>query len=584
MTFKNHKNVLLRMIVEYSNFFVGEKPIDVDSVLKKFDRHTLIKVACIQSCYYGNFSLPDEQRTYFSKSSEKHIEKLNELFLSFRKRNPLGEKDKITVITYRTSLELWRHIFAIKPEEYKNVIQEEDAELELFKVILTLNEKLTYFNHSKDNLKADELLYLNFYLLNDTNHYDFKGIMQPQLYYVYKLAKACEQIEILKKAQDVLFQKWGITSWQQYIATLQYAAYQTEEYRKKGKGGLPILNLKKLHDSTGLVSETLIDALSIDEDEYIAYEDAEIEKQEQNVDYREFRARPFIKLKNDEGYLVTNIELVCERLYNSLFFDFKPLINGVKGSVGKLDYNTEFVERKLFRDTIRESIPTHYFVFPNEDNTKRSPNEPDFYYRIQSKLVVFECKAIKMNGTIRDDGDSLRLFEELRQKVVLKTKNLDASRKAFTKEPEPIGIGQLIHHIVSIDEDTFEFDTDIPEEVTYYPILVFEDVRLLQPGLLSMLNRWFLEEMTKKDNAQQILQGCMPVMALSINTLYLYDDLILRRGLTNLIDNFVAANSTIDENGNYLMNEDSDFDSFLHKNRFHKNNEIINWLISNKRQ
>lgn len=559
---------------------MGEKPIDIDSVLKKFDRNTLIKVACIQSYYYGNFSLPDDKNTYFSKSSEMHIKRLNELFTSFRKRNPLGEKDRIAVITYRTSLELWRHIFAIKPEEYEGSISKEDAELELFKVILTINEKLTFFNHSKDDLKADELLYLNFFLLNDTNHYNLKTIMQPQIYYAFNLAKACEQIEALHRAQEVLFKKWGINSWQQYIATLQYVAYQTEEYRKNGEGGVLLLNPQKIKDETGLLSEKLIDALSIDEDEYIAYENEEIDAQKQNVDYREFRSRPFIKLKNGEGYLVTNIELVCERIYNSLFFDFKPLINGEKGNVGKFDFNADFVERKLFRDTIRQCISSSCYVYPKEEDKQAAQNEPDFYFRHREKLVILECKAIKMNGTIRDNGDSVRLFDELRQKIVLKTRNLDLNRKKFKNKPEPIGIGQLIHHIVSIDEDSFEFDTAIPEEVTYYPVLVFEDVRMLQPGLLSILNRWFMEEMQKKENAQQILQGCMPVIALSINTLYLYSDLIKRRGLSQIIDDFVTANASIDEAGNYTIKEEADFDTYLHRNKFRKGSDFVKWMTN----
>lgn len=141
-----------------------------------------------------------------------------------------------------------------------------------------------------------------------------------------------------------------------------------------------------------------------------------------------------------------------------------------------------------------------------------------------------------------------------------------------------MGIGQLIHHIVSIDNDTFEFDKNIPDEVTYYPILIFEDVRLMQPGLLSILNRWFMEEIKKEENAQLILQGCMPVMALSINTLFLYDELILRRGLPKLIDAFVEKNSTLDKDGNYVMNDEADFDAYLHRNRYRKGNEFTKWI------
>lgn len=51
---------------------------------------------------------------------------------------------------------------------------------------------------------------------------------------------------------------------------------------------------KGIQDMTGLFLEKLIETLSIYEDEYISFKDTEVKKQKQNVDYREFRARPFI--------------------------------------------------------------------------------------------------------------------------------------------------------------------------------------------------------------------------------------------------------------------------------------------------
>ena len=53
-------------------------------------------------------------------------------------------------------------------------------------------------------------------------------------------------------------------------------------------------------------------------------------------------------------------------------------------------------------------------------------------------------------------------------------------------------------------------------------------------------------------------------MAVSINTLYLYDNLILKRSLTNIIDTFLCNNATCDEStGKYEINELADFDYYL---------------------
>lgn len=584
MANKNHNNIELRRLVEYKHFFVGEAPVDVDAVLKQYDRSTLVRMAIILNCHYGNLSFPDSKRTLFSEESKRHIGKLNQLFRDFYKTSSIPEGTTIEISTFRTALELWRHIFAIRPEEYSNTVPVEDVEYNLFKVLLTLNEEIVDFTHKDDGYTLDELLFLNQFLTNDINNFDFQRALQPQLYYVHNLAQLCEQNEVMRNASKVLFEKWGIESWKQYVATLLYFANETEKYRKEQQGGVPIINLSKLKESdkTGLFSDTLVDALSIDEDEYIPFDDPELKQSEWNIDYRAFRSKPFIRFKKQGEYAIINIQFLCERVFNSLYFDFLPFIKGGDGSVGFFDYNKAFIEKQLFRNTIFNCFRPNCFTFPPRQGAsdKEDINEPDFYCRRKSNLMLFECKAIKMNGAIRDDGDYSRLLDELHEKIVLKTKNLDPARRKHKGVPEPIGIGQLIHHIEAIDQDKFKWDADIPDEVSYYPIMVFEDVRILQPGLLSILNKWFREELSKKPHLSHVACGCKPVMAVSINTLFLYDNLLRSRGLPNVIDEFVQKNSTTDKDGNTILFEDADFDNYLRNNYFHKSNAIGKWITS----
>ena len=190
-----------------------------------------------------------------------------------------------------------------------------------------------------------------------------------------------------------------------------------------------------------------------------------------------------------------------------------------------------------------------------------------------------ECKAIKMNGECRDDGDYVRLLDELHEKIVLKTRNIDKSRKKYMGEPEPIGVGQLIHHIDSIEADNFQWDSMIPDEVIYYPILVFEDIKLVQKGILSMVNRWFNEEVEKEKDLDLRDISCMPVMVVSINTLYLYDELLLKKGLTNVIDSFLRDNAVYDDcTGAYNLMATADFDEYLRKNPFRKAKDTVKWI------
>ena len=428
---------------------------------------------------------------------------LKKCFDTFYERNNLSPNDVVVISTYRTALELWRHIFAIHTEEFNDTIEECDFELTIFKVILAINEKIFSYQKREDPYKQDELFFLNGYLTNDSNNYYLQSVIQPQLYYFRVLLDFIPSNEVMNKATKRKLNDYGIENWLQYFATILFLAYETDNYYKHKLNGIPIINPENIkhNDQTGLFSPNLIDHLCIDEDDYLPYtNDDGAEEREYNIDYRRFRAKPFVRLKNGAGYVVINNQLLCERLFNSLYFDFQPLINGKKESCGFFDFNKGFIEKILFRQTIFRCLPKGCFTFPERGSKEinEKPNEPDLYIRTnKGELLIVECKAIKMNGECRDDGDFGRLLEELHEKIVLKTRNLDKARKKFKRNPEPIGIGQLINHINSIEDDSFEWDKNIPDIVSYYPLLVFEDVRMLQPGLLSIVNRWFYEEISK---------------------------------------------------------------------------------------
>ena len=55
----------IRPVIEYSIFFEGEEPIDVQETLKSFDRKLLIRMTALLSLHYGNLHFPDQ---YFGKN------------------------------------------------------------------------------------------------------------------------------------------------------------------------------------------------------------------------------------------------------------------------------------------------------------------------------------------------------------------------------------------------------------------------------------------------------------------------------------------------------------------------------------
>lgn len=580
----------LRRVLEYTSFFNDKNELDVIAVLKKFNRSDIIRMAALLSLHYGNFEMPNQKKTLFSEVSEKHMTHLNNLFKQYYENNGLDRGDLVQASTFRTSLELWRLIFSIPIEEYSNTMPQEDAELNLFKIILALNEKIYKFKKNPQNeFDLDELIFLNSFINNDSNDYNLQKVLQPQSYYFIQLVKFIPTNEVMKRASDKLLAEWGLNSWKQYYVTIFWLAKNTDDFLKEHQTGIPIIPLEKMtqNDGTGLFAKSLIEHLYIDEEEYIPAEYSQTDKKKDvNIDYRRFRSKPFIKLKDGSGFIVINIQLLCERLYNSLFFDFMPLINDSKNNIGSFDYNKEFVEKVLFHDTMFKCFKDDVFTWPKRNIVKEEEDahEPDFYARYpKGELLIIECKAIKMNGEIKDDADYERLLDELHEKIVLKTRNIDSNRKKYGSDPLPIGIGQIIHHINSIEADQFIWDNDIPNEVAYYPMLVFEDVRLLQPGLMSILNRWFYDEIHKINDINLTEISCRPIVPVSIYTLYRCGDKMKVKGLFRLIDNFILLVGKHKNDGSYLIDPLANFDEHLLRTgsfRKDKNNELIQWLQS----
>ena len=410
----------IKRVIEFSDFFPDESPLDITSVLKTFSRDTLVRMATLLSLQYGNMFFPNNEYTLFSHYSQKHMDFLNKQCSSYFKRIGLPSDGQVVLCTFRTSLELWRNIFAIKIEEFQATIASEDEELTLFKIILALNEKIFKFTHSlepeKEMSSVEENIFLNSFLTNDCNNYDFQAILQTQIYYFKTLIDYIPKNPVLLKASERLLSQWGISSWKEYFSTILFLAHETEKYRVNNPKGIPVINVEQIskRDQTGYFSPTLIENLSIDENEFIPYdENGNAYQRDNNIDYRIFRSKPFVKLENSSDYVIVNIQLLCERLFNSLFFDFSPLINGKDENIGFFNFNKDFTEKILFRNTMFQCIPEKTYTFPTRDfyNTKEDKDEPDFYARKNGNLLIMECKSIKMNGAIRDKGDYKQMIQ-----------------------------------------------------------------------------------------------------------------------------------------------------------------------------
>lgn len=133
----------IQKILEFHDLFPKEKDLDVRTILKEYSREYIVRCCHVLCNNYSNAAfIPDDNNTFFSEVSKKHIPGLNEKISKYLNTTGL---DRVCYCTVKTALELMRVAFSIPIQEYKNEGQKEDFEYDLFRSVLMLNENLMAF-------------------------------------------------------------------------------------------------------------------------------------------------------------------------------------------------------------------------------------------------------------------------------------------------------------------------------------------------------------------------------------------------------------------------------------------------------
>lgn len=168
---------------------------------------------------------------------------------------------------------------------------------------------------------------------------------QTQALYANKLFDFLDNVSSAKYLGEEFKAYFGIKDFKEYSRTLLGLLTLYKEEKYKQQKGCPLLDMDKLLNE-GILSQSVIDKISIEINDSISYNHADDKENERedNVDYRYFRSHPLIHISGHK-YYIYSAQLLIERLYNSLFFDLKPFYK--EGNFFRY-YNTEFVEHYLF--------------------------------------------------------------------------------------------------------------------------------------------------------------------------------------------------------------------------------------------
>ena len=212
-------------------------------------------------------------------------------------------------------------------------------------------------------------------------------------------------------------------------------------------------------------------------------------------------------------------------------------------------------------------------------------NQPDFYFREGDSAFIFECKAIKLNGDLKVKASVDDIIDELENKLSVKRWSLkDGVKQAIEKE-KPEGVGQLVNHIVRLENFDFKWDTIDPKSISfYYPVLVLENSEIAQVPLSAIANEWYQKGINQ--NLKTSKDKCKPLIVMTIKTFFFYYDLFQKNGFKFYFDKFINKHIYYKDNSSfYYMDEFNDFDTWMrmnytsHRDLYYKKKfeEIIEW-------
>ena len=229
------------------------------------------------------------------------------------------------------------------------------------------------------------------------------------------------------------------------------------------------------------------------------------------VRYKGIKVKPLIKIGNRQ-YLVLNWSFLFSQMYLGLLFDFynKSGVKAIYKSIPDLKSETgkEISEIKLFRPVLKNIFQSKYQVLHFAD----SDGETDAYLREGNYIYLFEFKDI--------------LFPD----AAIESLEFDSIKKIFDSKliqginGSPKGITQILNNINFLSSNVFSFDNfeNIGikrRNISICPIIIYDSMQFMLPGLNNYLNTQF-KELMSKTSSEVCFKRVFPVTLVSLDYLY----------------------------------------------------------------
>jgi hypothetical protein len=429
---------------------------------------------------------------------------------------------------------LIKQAFSI-PYKTSEIIENEKTEEGLLKAILLINDKIMDFksNNSKAldlSEKIAELLVVNSFSQKDINNIEYNEDFRELFTKSVDLFEYVSINEYFAPIYRKFLEKLKIQNYKEYIKSI-FGLFAVIHKNEKIGQGTGTFHYEPNNDPEQLIKIGVLDYISLPFDKDVALAE--------NEDYRVFRDKPLIKMA-DGSYEITNVGFVLERLFSSLYFDFKAIAEelGIRGFEDQ--YKQNFMEKTLLCKYLGMiNAPQHYKSMSSVDSLaikqKGDDGEPDYYMRSSNNsIILFENKDIMINGAVKESRDFDKIIFEYKNKLLLKTH----SNLKPIETPKPVGIGQLIEQIKKIQQGDAFWDNDAPQKSIIYPVLVAGDSKLLPDGLPYLMQKWYKDRCVSENID---VKTAKPLIVLSISTLLLYAEEFKTQGFEHYFEEYYKS-------------------------------------------
>lgn len=559
----------IKQLLEYHVFF-GEdvKDVSIEELISIIPREMLFNFVGVLNNKYGNATL-DKLGLFFSPRSVNNRRLIFHKVAQLKKENPQRE---FIFCSDVTCMEIMRYAFAYSPVDLQLNLNEERGEMLFFKLLLAINEQIVAYKPIENNSISKMCFMLS--SINSTIHSESVQDVRDRIALQIELAvyffKFLLRSEKYRDLYNMFLSCHHIDCWEDYIITI-YGILAAGHF----KSGRIEKNLRI--DVDNLITKEVLSSISLPYNTIVNYSAVDKNDRNSNTDYRVFRDKPVITLENGD-FFIHNIEFMIDRLFNSLYFEFKSYNQHSESKIDITELFTDKFAERLFFDTyLKNCINRKCCQSISEEEcrmkyTKRD-NElgaPDYIIKEKDSLLLFECKDIRISGEIIEMHDYEQLIQEYKNKLFKKPDK----RKDKTHR---IGITQLTGHVEAIRKTNFNW-CKVDKNIRIYPVIVLSDYKNLRMGFNVLANEWYqssIEELGVKNENNK------PLIVMSFITLFKYHNLFKKNGFKYYFDLYIKS---IVHNKTDIVKQNQTFDFFMSSNPYHAENlekEVLR-ILNNK--